>query len=111
MVRDDYDVRLPGAPVFIDSLVTYMSPDGETVEALILVEVEGESGTIAEVYLHPLAPLAPRTPYTLVTIDRENGRQRLAEAAEGQFVGRHPFPGPGLAIRIIGEKVVPALCG
>lgn len=83
-------VGTPGAPVFIDSLVTYMSPDGETVEALILVEVEGESGTIAEVYLHPLAPLAPRTPYTLVTIDRENGRQRLAEAATVSFTrGTH----------------------
>lgn len=80
----------PGAPVFIDSLVTYMSPDGETVEALILVEVEPESGTIAEVYLHPLAPITPRMPYTLVTIDRESGRRRLAEAATVSFVrGTH----------------------
>lgn len=80
----------PGASVFIDSLVTYMSPDGETVEALILVEVEGESGTIAEVYLHPLAPITPRMPYTLVTIDRENGRQRLAESATVSFTrGTH----------------------
>lgn len=75
-----------GAPAFLDSLVTFMTPSRDTLEALIFVEVNEATGTISEVYLHPLGPIDPKTPYTLVTIDRETGHKRLAESAAVAFV-------------------------
>lgn len=75
----------PGAPLFLDSLVTFMAPNGSTLEALIFVEVDAASGTVAGVFLHPFGPVTPKTPYRLVSIDRENGRKRLAESATASF--------------------------
>ncbi|MGH1368857.1 MAG: Hint domain-containing protein [Maritimibacter sp.] len=93
MGEDARDVHLtgesglgtPGAPVFLDSLVTFMDPDGETLEALVLVEVDAPTGTISEVYLHPLGAIHAKTPYTLVTIDTQSARERLAQSASVSF--------------------------
>jgi len=74
-----------GAPVYLDCLATFMAPDGAIVEALIFVEVDAPSGTIAQVWLHPLVPLAPKTGYTLVTVDRTKARGRLAAEATIAF--------------------------
>lgn len=80
----------PGAPVHLDSLLTFMGPAGETREALVFVEVDPASETIAQIYLLPLAPLSPRTGYTLVTIERETARARLAATATVAFTrGTH----------------------
>lgn len=79
-----------GAPLALDCLVTFMDPDGETLEALVLVEVDAPSGTIAQVYLHPLGAIRAKTPYTLVTIDHERARERLAQSASVSFTrGTH----------------------
>ncbi|MAM61741.1 Hint domain-containing protein [Maritimibacter sp. UBA3975] len=75
----------PGAPVFLDSLITLMSADGATVDALVFVAVDPGTGAIDEIYLHPLGLLPPRVPFTLVTIDREGGQKRLAESATVSF--------------------------
>ncbi len=71
----------PGAALFLDSVVTFMGPNGTTDEALILVETDPETGAIAEVYLHPLSPIHPKTGYTLVTVDQDGARAKLAESA------------------------------
>lgn len=95
-VAKDTGVGQPDAPLFLDSLVTFMTPERATLEALIFVEVEPTSGTIAEVYLYPLDPIDPATPYRLVTIDRENGPRRLAESATVSFTsGTHITMGDG----------------
>ena len=70
----------PGAILHIDSCLTLMSPDGQTTEVLVLVEVD-KAGDVAEIYALPLSPLKPKTDYTLVTIDTEQGRAKLAEMA------------------------------
>lgn len=70
-----------GAPVFLDCLLTFMPPHGDTHEALVLVETTPERDRIAEIYLHPLTPFTPGVPYALVTIDTEGARAKLAEAA------------------------------
>ncbi len=80
LVSRDTGAGQPGAPVFLDSLLIFMGPTGGTREALVFVEVETD-GTIAEVYLHPLAPLVRKQGYSLVTIDRTGARARLAGAA------------------------------
>ncbi|MDC0737014.1 Hint domain-containing protein [Cognatishimia sp. SS12] len=67
----------PGATLHLDSCITLMPLHGGTIEALILVEVD-TSGHIAEIYLYPLAPLAAKTAYTLVGIDCENAKRRMA---------------------------------
>lgn len=74
-----------GAPVFLDSLLTFMDAAGEAREVLVFVEVHPVERTIAQVYLYPLAPLAAKTGYTLVTIDRDNARARLAATATVAF--------------------------
>jgi hypothetical protein len=70
-----------GAPLYLDSLVTFMGPHGSTDEALILVEIDSQTRLIAQCYLHPLTPLEPGQGYALVTIDRAAARARLAESA------------------------------
>lgn len=79
-----------GAPVFLDALATFMTPARDTLEALIMVEVDPENGTIAQVYLHPLGRIEPATGYALVTLDRDGAAKRLAEAATLSFTrGTH----------------------
>lgn len=70
----------PGATLHVDSVITLMSPDGLSKDALILVELDA-TDHIAEVYLLPLAQLQPKTDYTLVGGDRDGARRKLAEVA------------------------------
>lgn len=74
------DLGHAGARLFLDCLVTFMGPNGSHDEALVLVEVDPD-GAISQVYLHPLTPLVPKIEYTLVTVDTERAREKLAESA------------------------------
>lgn len=76
---------LSDAPVYLDCLVTFMATDGTIVEALVFVELEPAGGTIAQVWLHPLAPLRNKTGYALVTVDRDKAALRLAAEAAVAF--------------------------
>ncbi|MGH1465275.1 MAG: Hint domain-containing protein [Cognatishimia sp.] len=67
----------PGATLHLDCCITLMPEHGETVEALILVEVDSQ-GDVAEIYLHPLAPLQGKTQYSLIGISREDAARRMA---------------------------------
>ncbi|ASP21515.1 Hint domain protein [Antarctobacter heliothermus] len=69
-----------GSDLHLDCCVTFMSGDGQTTEALVLVEVDGE-GNAAEVYLLPLAPMTPRADYVLVGVDVEAALPRYAQVA------------------------------
>lgn len=70
-----------GAALYLDCLVTFMGPHATTEEALVLVETDSATGTIAQVYLHALTPFLPKTGYTLVTVDQTGARAKLAESA------------------------------
>lgn len=83
-VGRDSALGQPGAPVYLDSLVTFMG-NGGTLEALVFVEVDPTSGTIARIYLHPLDRIVPKSGYTLVTVDREGAGARLAASAMVAF--------------------------
>lgn len=81
-------VGKPGASIYLDSCLTFMSGDGETSEAIVLVEVE--NGFVSATYLLPLSPIAPNRPYTLVSIDRDNAMQRFSAIACASFArGTH----------------------
>ncbi|MEP2532849.1 Hint domain-containing protein [Shimia sp.] len=79
-ISDGSGLGTIGARVFLDCVATFMPPSGDTIEVLVLVEVD-DDGNIAEIYGAPLAPLAPKTDYMLVGIDQENALTRLAQLA------------------------------
>ena len=70
----------PGAALVADSVLTVMPPTGETVEILVLVEVD-EAGHVRQIYAAPLSPINEKLPYSLVGIDRELARLRMAQMA------------------------------
>jgi len=80
IIAADSELGQPGARLFLDCLVTFMGPNGSHDEALVLVEVD-QDGAIADIYLHALTPLHPKAGYTLVTIDPDAAREKLAESA------------------------------
>ncbi len=82
-------VGVPGAQVALDSVLTFMSPDGATTDALLFVELDAE-GCVADSHVMPLAPLVPGLEYALVTIDTETQARRLAHVACVSFTrGTH----------------------
>ncbi|WP_338001342.1 Hint domain-containing protein [Frigidibacter sp. ROC022] len=104
------EIGTPGQDVHLDCALTFMCPDGATVEALVFVEVTPDS-TIAACYLLPLAPLEPRRDYALVAIDRTSARAKLAEIACVSFaLGTHITMANGLQKRIetlsVGDRVL-----
>lgn len=79
-VGEDSDLGQLGRPLHLDCTATFMTPDGSTVEALIIVETDDE-GHLEACYLLPFSPLDPQQSYALVTLNRETARTRLAEVA------------------------------
>lgn len=99
-----------GAQLYLDCSLTLMQPSGETLEALVFVEVD-EAGNVADVYLHALAPMDARSPYTLVGIDQENTHRRLALSNCVSFTrGTHITMSNGIQTRIenlrVGDRVL-----
>ena len=80
VIAEDSERGTAGHELHLDCLLTLMSPDGRSTEALILVEVD-TNGDVATVHILPLSPLEPRTEYTLVGTDRNCARQKFAEVA------------------------------
>ncbi len=74
------EVGQPGADLHLDCAVTFMAGDGQTHDALVLVETDDE-GLACALYLLPLAPLAPRIDYALVGIDTDDLLARFAQLA------------------------------
>ena len=83
-VAEDSPLGRSGQAIYLDALLTFMAPHGETLEALLLVETDAE-GMIAATYLLPLAPVAAKTGYALVKIEREAARAKLAQSASVSF--------------------------
>ncbi len=73
-----------GGALFLDALLTFMAPHGETLEALLLVETDA-TGMIAGTYFLPLAPIVDKTDYALVTADRDKAQAKLAQSASVSF--------------------------
>jgi hypothetical protein len=89
-----------GAVVFLDCALTFMTPAGDTTDILVLVELE-DTGMIAASYLVALAALAPRTDYSLVGIDTDNARQKLAQVACVSFTrGTHITMADGAQVQV-----------
>ena len=109
-IAGDTELGQPGAELHLDCALSLMSPDGQTTDAIVLVELD-ETGHIADLYLLPLAPLVPKTDYTLVGMDRARARQKFAQVACVSFTrGTHITLGSGAQVRIedlkVGDRVL-----
>lgn len=110
VISEGTELGTPGAQLHLDCTVNLMTPDGQTLDALILVEVDS-GGDIAAIYLLPMAPLLPQTDYTLVSMDRQSTRSKFAQVACVSFTrGTHITLGSGAQKRIeelqVGDKVL-----
>lgn len=99
-----------GNLIHIDCALSLMSPDGQTTDALVLVEVDAQA-LIAETYLLPLAELTAGTDYTLVGLDREGARRKFAQVACVSFTrGTHITMARGEQVPIedlsVGDRVL-----
>ena len=94
-VHSDTQLGTPGAQLHLDCALTLMPDSGPNVDALVMVEVDGDH-MIAEIYLLPLAPLQVETGYRLVSANRDRARATLAQAACVAFSrGTHITMGTG----------------
>lgn len=88
-VADDTLISTPGAEIFLDSALMFMSPDGQTQEALLLVEVD-DQGDVADIFLLPLAGLETKTEYRIVGVDTQTAEQKFGQVACVSFTrGTH----------------------
>ena len=88
-ISEDSKLGHPGATLHLDCVLTLMSRDGQTTDALVLVETDSE-GSIEAIYLLPLAALANGVPYALVGIDTDAASTKLAQLACARFTrGTH----------------------
>ncbi|EPX76029.1 Hint domain-containing protein [Salipiger mucosus] len=83
-VAVDSGIGTPGAALHLDCCLTFMSGNGETTEALVLVETDAEGGVV-QVLVLPVAPMQPRRDYVLVGIDRAGALQTFAQMACTSF--------------------------
>jgi hypothetical protein len=82
------EIGTPGNALYLDCCLTLMGTDGTTLEALVMVEVEGDEA--ANVLLLPLAQLRPESDYRLVGADRDSAPARFGEVAFVSFArGTH----------------------
>lgn len=88
-IAEDSQAGTPGATVCLDSALTFMSPDGETTDVFLLVELDRD-GHVALTHVLTMAPLHTQTDYSLVTIDTQTARAKLAQVACVSFTrGTH----------------------
>ena len=109
-IGHDTTIGTPGASVHLDSALVFMSPDGSTSDALLLVEVD-ESGDIAEIYLLPISALTSKVEYRLVGIDRDNAYSKFAQVVCVSFTrGTHITMASGAQCPVedlaVGDRVV-----
>lgn len=104
-------VGTAGFQLHLDCAITLMSQDGETVEALVLAEVDPTENALDAVYLLPLSTLKRQTEYRLMRIDPDAARTRLAEVACVSFMrGTHITMADGRQILIedlgVGNRIL-----
>ncbi|MCR8826485.1 Hint domain-containing protein [Pseudosulfitobacter koreensis] len=116
VLEDGYEIAAesptgtPGAALHLDCALTLMSPDGQTTDAIVVVETDA-TGDVAQIYLLPLASLTPRTDYALVGIDTTKAGEKFAEVACARFTrGTHITMASGAQVPIenlaVGDRVL-----
>ena len=109
-VAEETGLGQPGARLHLDCALTFMSPDGQTQDAIVIVELD-DADQIAAIYLLSLSELKPRVEYSLVGIDRDGAHERFARVACVYFTrGTHITMATGEQRRIedlnVGDRVL-----
>ena len=109
-IGEDTRLGTPGADIHLDCALSFMCPDGQLSEALLLVEVDSR-GHATAIYLLPLTQLRPRTEYRLVGIDTEKQHRKFAQVACVSFTrGTHITLASGEQRRIedlvVGDRIL-----
>lgn len=87
-ISRDTVVGTPGASLYLDSCATFMNGCGETLDAIILVEVL--QGRICGTYVLPLSAFDPDLEYALVHIDTDTVLDRFSSVSCVSFTrGTH----------------------
>lgn len=102
-------IGTPGNKLHLDSCLTFMAQSGTTLDALVLVEVEGDEAV--NVFLLPLAQLHAGRDYRLVSADRDSAPARFGEVAFASLArGTHITMASGEQVPIehlqIGDRVL-----
>ncbi|MEP1766447.1 MAG: Hint domain-containing protein [Sulfitobacter sp.] len=88
-VGHDTRIGVAGAAIHLDCALTFMSPNGEISDVLLLVEVD-EEGNVDQIYLLPFSAMSSKVEYRLVGIDRETAHSKFAQVACVSFTrGTH----------------------
>ena len=106
----------PGNTVHLDSVATFMLADGDTIEALILVEVAADDGGIEQIFLLPLTGLGGKTDYRLIGVRREGAKALFGEVACTSFTrGTKITMADGRQVPVedlkVGDRVLTRDCG
>ena len=96
VINDTTEIGSPGSRVHLDCCATFMSPDGSTVEVIVMVEVSVVDDAVEAVYFLPLARLTPKQEYSLVGIDTEAARA-ICRGGLCQLYPRHQHHAGGRA--------------
>ncbi len=84
-ISNDTTAGTPGGLVYPDACLTFLSAHGDTVQALVLIEVN-DTGDAAGVYLMPMGQMAANSDYVLTDIDQDAALQQLAQATCVSFL-------------------------
>lgn len=108
-ITADTEIGTPGYDLYLDSMLTFMAPDGKTFEAMILVEVD--QGHAHGVFLLPMAAMHPKYDYRLVGLERDGLARKLAQVSCLSFArGTHITLSSGQQVPIetlqAGDKVL-----
>lgn len=109
-IAEDSESGVPGAMLHLDGALILMSPDGQNIDAIVLVEVD-QHGAIASIYLLPMAALKEKTNYTLISANHAAARQKFAQVACVSFTrGTHITMATGAQTPIeelnIGDRIL-----
>jgi len=104
-IAPDTEIGKPGALLHLDCALTFMTPDGQTTDAIMMVEVD-ENNDAEDVYIVPLSALSSKSEYRLVGIDTTNVHHKLAQVACVSFTrGTHITMASGQQRRIEDLKI------
>lgn len=88
-IAPDSEIGTAGATLHLDSALTFMTPDGQTSDTILLVEVDAQ-GNAEDIFMLPLGALTANLEYRLVGIDTVSALRKFAQVACVSFTrGTH----------------------
>ena len=84
VIADDTELGKPGNSLHLDCCVTFMAPDGSTIDCIVAVEVD-EGGLVEALFPIPLHAMQNQCDYRIIGIDRSEARRKFAQIGCASF--------------------------